>query len=78
LQCSSTITTHYRVTLFADNGCSTTPQPAMTMLEHTRQAGVQMRWIADAKVYGDSTDLRDLIARQGLKPRTGTPAQLRL
>ena len=48
------------------------------MLENAWQAGVQMHWIAGDKVYGDSTDLRDLIARQGLKPGTGTPAQLRL
>jgi phosphoribosylcarboxyaminoimidazole (NCAIR) mutase len=61
------------VTLFTDNGSNTTPQQAMTMLEHAWQAGVQMR-----RVAGDSTDLRDLIARQGLKPGTGTPAQLRL
>jgi len=50
----------------------------MAMLEHAWQAGLQMRWVAGDKVYGDSTALRDLIARQGLKPGTGTPAQLRL
>lgn len=48
------------------------------MLEHAWQADLQMRWVAGDKVDGDSTDLRDLIARQGLKPGTGTPAQLRL
>jgi hypothetical protein len=74
----STTTAHYKVILLADNGSNTTPQQAMTMLEHAWQAGVQIRWIAGDKVYGDSTDLRDLIARQGLKPGTGTPAQLRL
>jgi hypothetical protein len=66
------------VTLFADNGSNTTPQQAMTMLEHAGQAGVQIRWIAGDKIHGDSTDLRDLTALQGLKPGTGTPAQLRL
>ena len=48
------------------------------MLEHAWQAGLQMSWVAGAKVYNDSADPRDLIARQGLKPGTGTPAQLRL
>ncbi|RPI47271.1 MAG: IS701 family transposase [Chloroflexi bacterium] len=36
---------------------------AMAMLEHVWQAGVPMRWVAGDEVYGDSTDLRDLIAR---------------
>jgi hypothetical protein len=34
--------------------------------------------VAADVAYGGSTDLRDLIARQGLKPGTGTSAQLRL
>jgi hypothetical protein len=66
------------VTLFADDGSNTTLQQAMTMLEHAWQAGVQMRWIAGDKAYSDPTDLQDLIACQGLKPGTGTLAQLRL
>ena len=41
----------------------TKPAQAMAMLEQAWQAGVPMRWVAGDEVYGDSTDLRDLIAR---------------
>jgi SRSO17 transposase len=55
----------------------TKPEQAMAMLEHAWQAGVPMRWVAGDEVYGDSTDLRDLIARHErwyvLAVRTPTP-----
>ena len=41
----------------------TKPEQAMAMLEHAWQAGVPVRWVAGDEVYGDSPDLRDLIAR---------------
>jgi len=55
----------------------TKPEQAMAMLEHAWQAGVPMRWVAGDEVYGDSTALRDLIARHErwyvLTVRTPTP-----
>ncbi len=41
----------------------TKPEQAMAMLEHAWQAGVPMRWVAGDEVYGNSTALRDFIAR---------------
>jgi SRSO17 transposase len=55
----------------------TKPEQAMAMLEHAWQAGVPMRWVTGDEVYGDSTDLRDLIAHRErwyvLAVRTHTP-----
>jgi len=55
----------------------TKPKQAMEMLEDAWQAGVPMRWVAGDEVYGDSTALRDLIARHGrwyvLAVKTSTP-----
>jgi SRSO17 transposase len=55
----------------------TKPEQAMAMLEHAWQAGVPMRWVAGDEVYGNSPDLRDLIARHGcwyvLTVKTSTP-----
>lgn len=47
----------------ADVVFQTKPKQAMAMLETAWQAGVPMRWVAGDEVYGDSTDLRDLVAR---------------
>ena len=41
----------------------TKPQQAIAMLEHAWQQGVPMRWVTGDEVYGDSTELRDTIAR---------------
>jgi hypothetical protein len=41
----------------------TKPEQAMAMLEQVWQAGVPMRWVAGDEIYGDSSELRDLIAR---------------
>ena len=61
----------------ADVIFQTKPEQAMAMLEHAWQAGVPMRWVAGDEVYGDSTALRDLIARHErwyvLTVRTPTP-----
>ncbi len=61
----------------ADVTFQTKPEQAMVMLEHAWQAGVPMRWVAGDEVYGDSTALRDLIARREhryvLAVRTPTP-----
>jgi SRSO17 transposase len=61
----------------ADVLFQTKPQQAMAMLEDAWQAGVPMRWVAGDEVYGDSTALRDLIARNErwyvLTVRTPTP-----
>ena len=55
----------------------TKPEQAMAMLEDAWQAGVPMQWVAGDEVYGDSTALRDLIARNErwyvLTVRTHTP-----
>jgi SRSO17 transposase len=55
----------------------TKPEQAVAMLEHAWQAGVPMRWVAGDEVYGDSTALRDMIARHKrwyvLAVRTSTP-----
>jgi SRSO17 transposase len=55
----------------------TKPEQAMGMLEDAWQAGVPMRWVAGDEVYGDSTALRDLIARRErwyvLAVKTSTP-----
>jgi len=55
----------------------TKPEQAMEMLEDAWQAGVPMRWVAGDEVYGDSTALRDLIARYErryvLGAKTSTP-----
>jgi SRSO17 transposase len=47
----------------ADVVFQTKPEQAMAMLETAWQAGVPMRWVAGDEVYGDSTELRDLVAR---------------
>jgi SRSO17 transposase len=47
----------------ADVVFQTKPKQAMAMLETAWQAGVPMRWVTGDEVYGDSTDLRDLVAR---------------
>ncbi len=61
----------------ADVGFQTKAEQAMAMLEHAWQAGVPMQWVTGDEVYGDSTDLRDLIARRErwyvLAVRTHTP-----
>ena len=61
----------------ADVIFQTKPEQAMEMLERTWQAGVPMRWVAGDEIYGDSTELRDLVARNGrwnvLTVRTPTP-----
>jgi SRSO17 transposase len=61
----------------ADVIFQTKPEQAMAMLEHAWQAGVPMRWVAGDEVYGDSTALRDLVARNErwyvLTVRTHTP-----
>jgi len=49
----------------ADVVFQTKPELAMAMLEHAWQTGVPMRWVAGDEVYGDSTDLRDFVARHG-------------
>jgi len=55
----------------------TKPEQAMEMLEDAWQAGVPMRWVAGDEVYGDSTALRNLIARNErwyvLAVKTSTP-----
>ena len=55
----------------------TKPEQARAMLEHAWQAGVPMHWVAGDEVYGDSTKLRDLVARYArwyvLAVRTITP-----
>jgi SRSO17 transposase len=61
----------------ADVIFQTKPEQAMEMLEHAWLQGVPMRWVAGDEVYGDSTALRDLIARNErwyvLTVRTTTP-----
>jgi SRSO17 transposase len=61
----------------ADVIFQTKPEQAMAMLEHAWQAGVPMRWVVGDEVYGDSPDLRDLIARRErwyvLAVKTPTP-----
>ena len=61
----------------ADVSFQTKPEQAMAMLEQAWQAGVPMRWVAGDEVYGDATELRDLVARHGrwyvLAVRTPTP-----
>jgi len=71
----------------ADVVFQTKPEQAMAMpapaaaaarvLETAWQAGVPMRWVAGDEVYGDSTELRDLVARRErwyvLAVRTFTP-----
>jgi hypothetical protein len=47
----------------ADGVFRSKSEQAMEMLEQARQSGVPMRWVAGDEVYGDSTELRDLIAR---------------
>jgi SRSO17 transposase len=55
----------------------TKPEQAIAMLAHTWQPGVPMRWVAGDEIYGESTALRDFIARHGrwygLAVRTTTP-----
>jgi SRSO17 transposase len=41
----------------------TKPEQAMAMLAQAWQAGVPMRWVVGDEIYGDATELRDLIAR---------------
>jgi len=48
----------------ADVVFQTKPEQAMAMLETAWQAGVPMRWVTGDEVYGDSTELRDLVARR--------------
>jgi len=61
----------------ADVVFQTKPEQAMAMLEHVWQAGVPMHWVTGDEVYGDSTELRDLVARRErwyvLAVRTFTP-----
>jgi SRSO17 transposase len=61
----------------ADVIFQTKPEQAMEMLERAWQAGVPMRWVAGDEIYGDATELRDLVARNGrwyvLTVRTPTP-----
>ena len=61
----------------AEVAFQTKPEQAMAMLEHAWQAGVPMRWVAGDEVYGDSTELRDRIARcerwYVLAVKTSTP-----
>jgi SRSO17 transposase len=61
----------------ADVVFQTKPEQAMAMLETVWQAGVPMRWVAGDEVYGDSTELRDLIIQRErwyvLAVRTHTP-----
>jgi SRSO17 transposase len=47
----------------ADVVFQTKPEQAMAMLETAWQAGMPMRWVTGDEVYGDSTELRDLVAR---------------
>jgi SRSO17 transposase len=60
-----------------DVSFQTKPEQAMAMLEQAWQAGVPMRWVTGDEAYGDSTALRDLVARNGrwyvLAVRTPTP-----
>ncbi len=42
----------------------TKPQLAAEMLQHAWQQGVPMRWVTGDEVYGDSSELRDLIRAQ--------------
>jgi SRSO17 transposase len=49
----------------AEVSFQTKPEQAMAMLAHAWQQGVPMRWVAGDEVYGDSSALRDLVARQG-------------
>ncbi len=42
----------------------TRPQLAAEMLQHAWQQGVPMRWVIGDEVYGDSSELRDLIRAQ--------------
>jgi SRSO17 transposase len=60
-----------------DVSFQTKPEQAMAMLEQAWQAGVPMRWVVGDEVYGDATELRDLVARHGrwyvLAVRTPTP-----
>jgi len=49
----------------AEVSFQTKPEQAMAMLEQAWQVGVPMRWVAGDEVYGDSTELRDLVARHG-------------
>ena len=55
----------------------TKPEQAIAMLEAAWQAGMPMRWVTCDEVYGDSTELRDLVARRErwyvLAVRTFTP-----
>ena len=61
----------------SDVSFQTKPEQAMAMLEQAWHAGVPMRWVAGDEVYGDATELRDLVARNGrwyvLAVRTPTP-----
>jgi SRSO17 transposase len=61
----------------ADVRFQTKPEQAMAMLEQAWHAGVPMRWVTGDEVYGDATELRDLVARNGrgyvLAVRTPTP-----
>jgi SRSO17 transposase len=47
----------------ADVVFQTKPEQAMAMLEAAWQAGMPMRWVTGDEVYGDSTELRGLVAR---------------
>lgn len=41
----------------------TKPQQAIAMLEHAWRLGVPMRWVTGDEVYGDCTELRDVIIK---------------
>jgi SRSO17 transposase len=64
----------------ADVSFQAKPEQAMAMLEQAWHAGVPMRWVTGDEVYGDATELRDLVARNGrwyvLAVRTPTPVWL--
>ena len=42
----------------------TKPEQAIEMLQHAWERGVPMRWVTGDEVYGNSTEVRDAIARE--------------
>ena len=49
----------------ADVAFQTKPQQAMAMLESAWAHGVPMRWVCGDEVYGESTELREVVAGSG-------------